>query len=63
MEWVVLDKNALTQCPINGIFLHKDKYWFEGTLNYDSEYGYCISIFESYVGIDGITHYLIPVIS
>ena len=33
--------------------------WFEGTLISDTEFGLVISVFENYVPVDGISHYLL----
>lgn len=59
MEWIPFEE---TTCPIGEqmIFLTDKGHWFEGIYCNDSEYGYCISLYERYRNTEGITHYLIP---
>lgn len=48
-------------CPkdIKLVFYEKTG-WFEGILKNDSEYGWCIELWETYGSIKGITHYFDP---
>jgi hypothetical protein len=60
MVWVKFDVET---CPKGTSLIFLDlpnQDWFVGELNLDSEYGYCIDLFETVVGVEGITHYLKP---
>lgn len=40
------------------LFWHPDRYWKAGKLSNDSEYGWVISLFETYRDAREFTHYM-----